>query len=249
VSRFLSALHLTHEKELGGLMLRLIGQIGVMLLFVGASAVAAAQSQGATRLTNDDIVKMVRAKLSTGVIVTTVQSANFDFDLSPAGLIALKQAGVEDQIIEAMQARARARERGSTTDASTRVAPEKSELLASSKDRDEILRGFKTVLVDARQAKYFSSAQLKAALGSNRDFAALRITIVDDGAVADAVLEVGYQFAWDFPFSLKHQNTSVVLVSGKGTGPFSGPRGATSVAAELVKVLKPYRETAPPPKR
>lgn len=210
---------------------------------------AAAQNQGAAVLTNDDVIKMVRAKLSSGVILTTIQTASFDFDLSPAGLIALKEAGVEDTIIQAMQTRAQARARGSSTDASTRVAPEKSELLASSRDREDILRTFKTVLVDARQAKYFSSAQLKAALGGNKDFAALKVTIVDDGAVADAVLEVGYQFAWDFPFALRHQNTSVVLVSGTGTGPFSGPRGATSVAAELVKALKPYRLAAPVRKR
>jgi hypothetical protein len=231
-------------------MLQLLGRIGVIVLILGcAAAPAATQSQGAAPLTNEDVIRMVRAKLSTGVILTTVQSASFDFDLSPAGLIALKEAGVEERIIEAMQARAQARERGSTTDPSTRVAPEKSELLALSKDREEILRNFKTMLVDARQAKYFSSAQLKAALGRNKDFNALKVTIVDDGAVADAVLEVTYQFAWDFPFALKHQNTSVVLVSGKGTGPFSGPRGATSVAGELAKALKPYRETTPPRKR
>ena len=43
--------------------------------------------------------------------------------------------------------------------------------------------------------------------------------------------------------TVKHQNTSVVLLTGKGTGPFSGPAGA-SVAAELVKGLKPYRMLA-----
>jgi len=44
----------------------------------------------------------------------------------------------------------------------------------------------------------------------------------------------------------KHnQNTSVVLVSGKGSGPFSGPAGATSVASEFAKLLKAYRVTPP----
>lgn len=74
----------------------------------------------------------------------------------------------------------------------------------------------------------------------------MQIAVVDDRSLADTVLEVGYTFAWDYPFSLKHQNTSVVLVSGKGSGPFSGPRGATSVAGELVKLLKPYRRTGQP---
>jgi hypothetical protein len=58
------------------------------------------------------------------------------------------------------------------------------------------------------------------------------------------VLTVGYTFAWDYPFSLQHQNTSMVLLSGKGSGPFSGPAGAKSVANELVKLLKPHRQSA-----
>ena len=52
-------------------------------------------------------------------------------------------------------------------------------------------------------------------------------------------------YPWDYPFSLKYQNTSVVLVSGKGSGPFSGPAGATSVASEFAKLLKAYRVTPP----
>ena len=52
---------------------------------------------------------------------------------------------------------------------------------------------------------------------------------------------MNYTFAWDYPFALRHQNTSVVLLSGKGVGPFSGPAGAISVAGELAKVLRPYR--------
>jgi len=204
-----------------------------------------ALGQSSEVLTNDDIIKMVRAQLATGIILTTIDSSNAKFDLSPSGLIQLKEAGVEDRIIEAMQVKSRAS--GSSTNAATRSAPEKSELLATSKDRDFILRQFKTILVDATKARYFDSAQMRAALGRHKDFAALNVSIVEDAAVADAVLEVDYTFAWDFPFSLRHQNTSVVLVSGKGTGPFSGPRGATSVANELVKSLKPYRVASPKP--
>jgi hypothetical protein len=82
---------------------------------------------------------------------------------------------------------------------------------------------------------------MKAALGKTKGFDGLGITIVDDSALADAVLHVAYTFAWDYPFSLTHQNTTVVLVSGKGSGPFSGPAGAKSVASEFTKLLKPYR--------
>lgn len=202
--------------------------------------VTAGHAQGEA-LTNDDVVKMVRAQLATGIIKGTIDASNAKFDVSPAGLIALKEAGVGDDIIEAMQSRMRALAQGATTDSASRRAPEKSELLATAKDPETILRNFRTMLVDASRATHFGTAQMKAALGKNKGFQALRISMVDDPAVADVVLTVNYTFAWDFPFALKHQNTSLVLLSGKGIGPFSGPKGASSVASELVKALKPYR--------
>jgi len=121
-------------------------------------------------------------------------------------------------------------------------ASDQSVLLKNSKDHDYILRNFHTMYVDARDAQYFGSDQLKAALGANQDFAKLNIHIVDDARVADTVLTVGYTFAWDFPFALRHQNTTMILVSGKGEGPFSGPLGAADVARQFVNQVKAWRE-------
>ena len=123
-------------------------------------------------------------------------------------------------------------------------APELSEQLKESKDREFILHNFRTMYVSAVSAQFFDDNQMKAALGSNKDFAALNIVLVDSRTLADVVLDVSYTFAWDYPYTVKHQNTSMILLAGKGTGPFSGPAGATSVAKELAKQLKPYR-TAP----
>ena len=217
----------------------------LVLLFALVLAAPFAQAQTGQALTNDDIIKMVKAQLSESIIFTTIDSSNPGFDLSPAGLIALKDGGVNDRIIEALQRRVQARDGGANASA-TRGGPEKSDQLAVSKDPDVILRSFKTMLVNASGARYFKTDQMKGALGRNKDFVALKISIVDDPSVADVVLDVGYTFAWDFPFALKHQNTSLVLVSGKGTGPFSGPKGAASVASELAKALKPYRAAAAP---
>ena len=121
------------------------------------------------------------------------------------------------------------------------AAPDQSELLKVSKDPDFIVRNFKTMYVNAEDAKFFGSDQLKAALGRNKDFARLNIRIVDDPHVADVVLVVSYTFAWDYPFELRHQNTTAVLLAGKGVGPFSGIAGAASVASEFVSMAKPYR--------
>ena len=123
-------------------------------------------------------------------------------------------------------------------------APDQSDLLKNSKDRDFILRNFRTMYVDAREAKYFGSRQLKAALGKSKDFWKLNVRMVDDPRVADVILKVSYTFAWDYPFELAHRNTTIVLLSGKGEGPFSGPLGAADVARNLVNLAKPWREKA-----
>src|SRR5262245_26831077 len=131
----------------------------VLAVIVTLNSWTFAQAPTSQALTNDDIVKMVRAQLSPNIIIATIDSANFNFDLSAAGLIGLKESGVEDRIIEAMQARVRTHDAGTTTDVSTRAVPEKSELLAASKDPELILRSFKTMLVDASRATYFKTDQ------------------------------------------------------------------------------------------
>ncbi|MGC2695771.1 MAG: hypothetical protein WA738_08265 [Candidatus Angelobacter sp.] len=118
---------------------------------------------------------------------------------------------------------------------------DQSELLKNSKDRDFILRNFRTMYIDAHSAQYFKSDQMKAALGKNKEFQKLNIRIVDDPRVADTVLKVTYTFAWDYPFELRHQNTTFVLVAGKGEGPFSGPLGAADVARQFVNEMKEWR--------
>ena len=120
-------------------------------------------------------------------------------------------------------------------------APDQSELLKNSKDPDFILRNFKTMCVVTRDIKYFDARQMVAALGQNEDFNKLNIHIVDDPRVADVVLEVSYTFAWDYPFKLRHQNTTLILLAGKGEGPFSGPLGAADVARVFVEKAKPWR--------
>lgn len=54
-------------------------------------------------VTNTTILKMLKAKLSEDIIITKVRNSKTDFDLSTDGLIKLKEAGVSDNIINAMQ--------------------------------------------------------------------------------------------------------------------------------------------------
>ena len=120
-------------------------------------------------------------------------------------------------------------------------APDQSEALKNAKDHDFILRNFKTMYIETRGIGLFGPSQIKAELEKNGDFQKLNIHIVDDRKVADTVLVVTYTFAWDYPFELRHQNTTMVLLGGKGEGPFSGPLGAWDVARQFVKAAKKWR--------
>ena len=78
--------------------------------------------------------------------------------------------------------------------------------------------------------------------GKEQRLPSLRISLVDDPSLADTILEVGYTFAWDYPYTLRHQNTATILVSGKGSGPFSGPAGATGVVEPEIEASANFIE-------
>lgn len=60
--------------------------------------------KGVGKLTNKVVVRWVKVGISEGDIVTNImQSRSNDFDVSPKGLVKLKQAGVSDQVLLAMQ--------------------------------------------------------------------------------------------------------------------------------------------------
>jgi hypothetical protein len=66
------------------------------LLAVVSAAISFAQT---TTLTNETIVKMVKASLGEDVIISTITSTPAKFSTSPDDLIALKGSGVSDRVI------------------------------------------------------------------------------------------------------------------------------------------------------
>ena len=73
------------------------------LLSVAATvSPAMAQGNSAQVLHNEDVVQMVRAKLSDGLIVAKIKSSACRFDTSTSQLIKLKSEGVSDAVLKAM---------------------------------------------------------------------------------------------------------------------------------------------------
>jgi YMGG-like Gly-zipper len=70
----------------------------------GVAVTSHANAQAAAlAVTNYDLVEMTRAGLGDELIISTMQSRGGRFDLSPSGLISLKQNGVSDRVVMAAQ--------------------------------------------------------------------------------------------------------------------------------------------------
>ncbi len=74
----------------------------LLFLTLLVSSTALAQT-GSEILTNDEVVSMMTAGLSTTVIVNKIRTSKSRFDLSTKELIRLKQAGLNEEILMAMQ--------------------------------------------------------------------------------------------------------------------------------------------------
>jgi hypothetical protein len=72
--------------------------VKILCLFLLLTLAVAAQDV----LTNDSIVKMIKAGLGEGIVVSTIQSQPGKYSVTPDALIKLKQQGVSEKIIEAM---------------------------------------------------------------------------------------------------------------------------------------------------
>jgi Glycine zipper len=70
----------------------------------GAAVAAGLNQQAAAQaVTNYDLVGMARAGVGDDVIISTIQSRGARLDMSPQGVIALKQSGVSDRVLLAAQ--------------------------------------------------------------------------------------------------------------------------------------------------
>lgn len=75
-----------------------------ILLATLAICLGAASAQQLS-MNNDSVIKMVKAGMSDGIIVSTINSQPAHFTLSANDMIALKQAGVSDKVMAAMIAK------------------------------------------------------------------------------------------------------------------------------------------------
>lgn len=72
------------------------------LMLVGSVALPAFGQEAGDALTNDDVIKLTQAGVAPSVISAMIRSSATDFDTSVDGVLALAQAGVHEDVMEAM---------------------------------------------------------------------------------------------------------------------------------------------------
>lgn len=77
----------------------------ILRLFLALLLALPLAAQESRALTNQDVIKLVKSGLASDIIVTTINSAPGNYDVSVDGLTALAQARVPNEIIKAMQAK------------------------------------------------------------------------------------------------------------------------------------------------
>jgi len=91
-------------------------RIAILVAMLGVVPLVSAR-QAQKPLTNEGVIKMVKAKLSESVVVAAIQSSPASFDISPDGLIALQKAGVTQKEMDAVVAAQKAANGGGTATA------------------------------------------------------------------------------------------------------------------------------------
>ncbi len=87
-------------------------------------------------MTNRNVIQLVKAKISDDVIITKIKQSKTRFDTSTQGLVALKEAGVSDQLISVMVNAGSAGEAATPAPAASAAAAPKS-----AKDRPVLRPG------------------------------------------------------------------------------------------------------------
>ena len=117
--------------------------------------------------------------------------------------------------------------------------PEKSELIAS-RDPKFILRKFRTLYVMSKTV-WMKDEVMKNALRQQPQFTDLGLVLVDNPKLADAVLVADrVLLTWDFTYSLSHQNTSIILATGKFTS-IDGMTAAGAIAKDVLRRIQAER--------
>jgi len=194
-------------------------------------------------------VLMAKSGLAKAIIVRKINESKSDFDVSVKGLVDLKNAGVDEEIIETIMERADGSGTHGNTSIETKTAAGgetvstvktfvfEKKPVANVGDPKEILRAAKTVAIE-KSSIHPSRQALEKELLKRKDWQALNLNIVRYQDGADLRVEIGrVPLSWishRYVFRVYDNKTGTIIAAGETT---SWGSLAGNLAREISKKL------------
>jgi len=198
----------------------------VSFVLTAVSVVSAQQTNDGSIeiLTNADVILMSKANLSKTLISNKIKDSKGAFDLSAQGLVNLKSAGVDEEIIETMLEKSRLpREKVSFGTSATGFSG--SQIVLESvppivRDSAAAMRSAKTIAIE-KSSLHPSRQALEKELLKRKDWQKLNLNIVRYKDGADLRVEIGRVplsiVTHRYVFRVYDNRSGTVIVAGETT--------------------------------
>jgi len=169
----------------------------LLLVFTMSFVVSAQESiQSSTEiLSNADVILMAKTNLSKALIVGKIKESKGAFDVSVNGLVNLKTAGVDDEIIEEMMAKSRILREKTSVGVMPQGFSDSRTVIESVptivRNPADAVRSAKTVAIEKSTVNPSRQALEKELLKRN-DWKKLNLNIVRYKEAADLRIEIGF---------------------------------------------------------
>lgn len=190
-----------------------------LILLVSPSVFAQNETIG-----NKTVIDMSRSGLPVEIILKKIALSRAAFDISTAALIELKTAGVSDEVIAAMMARAEIEE--TPASGRTLVAGAAGEVTfsesgpTSPRSRTELLTAAKTIAF-GKSSLQPSRQALEKELLKRKDFQQMNLTILRYKEEADLFVDIGFvSGSWithRYVYRVYDRRSGAVIAAGETT--------------------------------
>lgn len=176
---------------------------------------AATAAAGQTEiLTNAKIIEMTEVGLAPEIITLKIRASAVDFDISTDALIALKKAGVKDDVISAMV------EKGRSIKKATRPTAPLSEAPTPPPAARDALLNARTIAFQ-KSSLHPSRQALEKELLKRPDWRALNLTIEQYKDTADLYVDIGFVplslVTHRYVFRIYDRRSGAVIAAGETT--------------------------------
>ncbi len=207
-------------------------KIHLRLIYIWLILLCATRSASAQEvLNNQTVVEMTKAGLSKTIVITKINSAAGDYDVSAKALIELKKANVEDEIVQAMmQVFADTGKQNRNLIAETNPLPIVKP--DANKTAAQLLGEARTIFF-VKNSLYPSLSDLESSLLKRKGWQKFNLTITRNRDEADLTAEINHEFLSHYAFRAIDRKTGKVIAAS-GVTSFGGALSG-NIAAKIIK--------------